>query len=161
MNSKKVNDRVVKEFKQDAEKVLTLLSKYGPDHPEPERIQVAILDLAQGQLSKVASLVELALIDYRDVLYQAYFYNDPYNLLQALLADLQVSGTFTSSETMEVMRATGGTHYRDAFHVLLGLIETDGKSLTLEQYQSLDKLGRALKLPVKTWKKFAVHWKGR
>lgn len=153
--SRKVNDRVRKEFKQDADQVLTLLLQYGSAHSESERVQLAILDLAQGEASGVSSLVDLALVDYRDVLNQAEYQNDPFNLLQALLADFQTSGLLTPAEVETTMRATGGTNYRNAFDRLLELVVSGGKTLTSSQYQSLDKLGRALKLPVKTWKMLA------
>ena len=107
-------------------------------------------------LPKLQILISVALTDYRDLLVQAEYLNDPYNLLQTLLRNLQESNTFTTEEVTETMRATGGTNYRKAFEFLMVMIPQRGKTLNAEQYQLIDKLGRALKLPVKTWKHLAV-----
>lgn len=153
--TKKIRDRVTKEYRAEQTQVLSLLAQYGADYPESERVQLAILDLAKGQLSQVSTLVELARLDYRDVLLQAEYLNDPFNLLQSLLQDLQGTGVFTAEEAAQTMRSTGGTNYRNAFSTLSTIITERGKKLSPMQYQMIDKLGRALKLPVKNWKSLA------
>jgi hypothetical protein len=53
--------------------VAYLLSLCG-DLAEPERVQVAILKLADGDLNSVEHYVDQAILDYRDVLYWAFYY---------------------------------------------------------------------------------------
>ncbi len=154
------SQNVIKKIKADytaeeASRVAEYVAQYGADKPETERVQLGILNVANGDVSKLQMLVSLALTDYRDLLMQAEYLNDPYNLLQTLLRNLQETSTFTPEEVTETMRATGGTNYRKAFEFLMVMLPQRGKHLTDEQYQLIDKLGRALKLPVKTWKHLA------
>ena len=156
-----LSKNVIKKIKADYNleeipRVAEYLGQYGTDKPETERVQLGILNVANGDIPKLQMLVSVALTDYRDLLVQAEYLNDPYNLLQTLLRNLQESNTFTTEEVTETMRATGGTNYRKAFEFLMVMIPQRGKTLNAEQYQLIDKLGRALKLPVKTWKHFAV-----
>ena len=151
------SQKIIKKIKtgyppQKAHAVTESLAQYGADKPEAERVQLGILAIANGDDSKLQALVTLALTDYRDLLMQAEYLNDPYNLLQSLLKNLQETQTLTPEEVTETMRASGGTNYRKAFTFLVDMLPQRGKTLSAEQYQLIDKLGRALKLPVKTWK---------
>ena len=151
--SKKVLDKIKSEYPADKMHAVTAsLAQYSADKPEAERVQLGILAVANGDVSKLQALVTLALTDYRDLLMQAEYLNDPYNLLQSLLKNLQETQTLSPEEVTETMRASGGTNYRKAFTFLVDMLPQRGKTLNAEQYQLIDKLGRALKLPVKTWK---------
>jgi hypothetical protein len=54
----------------EAATVLSILDLYGthPGERERERVQLAVLVLSQGSEDKLLSLVQIAKIDYRDVL---------------------------------------------------------------------------------------------
>ena len=55
----------------DVERVLTLLDSYGvhPQARERERVQLAIVDLSQGDEEKLRYFLAVAKQDYRDVLF--------------------------------------------------------------------------------------------
>jgi hypothetical protein len=55
------------------ERAAQLLSLCG-DLPESPRVQLAILKLAEGDLKALEHYVEQARLDYRDVLYWAFYY---------------------------------------------------------------------------------------
>jgi hypothetical protein len=67
MNSERVAARIERDFTgDDAHKVTELLETL--DCPEPERVSLAILDISEGNLNLVRHHVEVAKVDYRDVL---------------------------------------------------------------------------------------------
>ena len=93
MNSQ-LSKNVIKKIKADYNleeipRVAEYLGQYGTDKPETERVQIGILNLANRDIPKLQMLVSVALTDYRDLLVQAEYLNDPYNLLQTLLRNLQ------------------------------------------------------------------------
>ena len=57
--------------------VMAMLAEYGTEkwHPEPARVRLAILKLANGSLEKLRSAVDRAKRDYRDVLAPAEYPN--------------------------------------------------------------------------------------
>jgi hypothetical protein len=58
-----------------ADQALQILSRYGAErwHREVARTQRAILSLSGGDLVRLAENVEVALLDYRDTLYNAEY----------------------------------------------------------------------------------------
>lgn len=70
-------ERIVRrEFSgSDYDAIMTILNEYGRDDWQREsvRVQLAVLKLAQGDLNKVRSYIELAKCDYRDVLAPAEY----------------------------------------------------------------------------------------
>lgn len=58
-----------------ADLVFSLLSQYGTDewHREPERVQLAVLKLAAGNVERLRGALATACADYRDVLAQAEY----------------------------------------------------------------------------------------
>lgn len=71
MVSTDVEKMVIEQFGQEqAGDVLAVLERYGssPNQFEVERVHRVILQLAQGNVSRVSSLVDLAIEDYRDIL---------------------------------------------------------------------------------------------
>jgi hypothetical protein len=58
----------------DPTEILAQLDQYGPEKTVDERawVQLAILNLSAGDLAQLQDYVDLALIDYRDVLMMAY-----------------------------------------------------------------------------------------
>jgi hypothetical protein len=73
----KPTDRVVRRIERDfptvemQEKVVRELSGYGEQdhHREPERVQLAVLILANGDLDQLQDYLQVASHDYRDVLW--------------------------------------------------------------------------------------------
>lgn len=59
--------------RQDPNQIMDLLDLYGLETSEQqrERVQIAILQLSNGNLPRLFDLVEMAKIDYRTLLYQA------------------------------------------------------------------------------------------
>jgi hypothetical protein len=57
-------------FGEDGEAAVALIARYGaePHHREPERVRTVALILADGDLDRLRQLIELADVDYRDVL---------------------------------------------------------------------------------------------
>ena len=55
------------------ERIMDLLDLYGlePDEQQRERVQMAILQLCNGDLHRLFELIELAKHDYRSLLHQA------------------------------------------------------------------------------------------
>lgn len=55
--------------------VMALLNEYGaaPHEPDRERVQLAILTLAAGDLDRLLHFTQVAKTDYRDVLYWAEY----------------------------------------------------------------------------------------
>lgn len=70
-------ERIVRrEFSEnDYNEVMKTLEEYGRDDWQREnvRVQLAVLKLARGDMSKVCSYIELAKCDYRDVLAPAEY----------------------------------------------------------------------------------------
>jgi hypothetical protein len=148
-----VQDRVQADFPtQEREQIVSLLTQYGSDRPEAERVQVGILDLAKGQTDKVQTLVALAILDYRDVLNQAHYLNDPSSLLDILLLKLQQSGALNADEAAEVLPADERLTYRKAFAVLMTRVTEREKTLTQEQYRLIERMAQALNFPARSWK---------
>ena len=68
--------RIEQEFPEEQRaEVIALVDRYGQEdyERERERVQLAILTLAEGDLNKVRKYVEVAKTDYRDVLYWAEY----------------------------------------------------------------------------------------
>lgn len=59
--------------KVSPERIMDLLDLYGlePTEQQRERVQMAILQLCNGDLHRLFELIELAKHDYRSLLYQA------------------------------------------------------------------------------------------
>lgn len=59
--------------RQDPTPIMELLDLYGlePSEQQRERVQIAILQLSNGNLPRLFDLVEIAKYDYRTLLYQA------------------------------------------------------------------------------------------
>jgi hypothetical protein len=55
---------------QDPASIMAILDTYGPDagHPEKARVQLAVLTRSEGDLKKLREWLEVAKVDYRDVL---------------------------------------------------------------------------------------------
>ncbi len=70
-------ERVVRRDFQQAqvEEVLAMLAEYGTEiwHKERERVRLAALKLANGDLAKLRSTINRAKLDYRDVLAPAEY----------------------------------------------------------------------------------------
>jgi hypothetical protein len=70
-------ERVVRRDFPDAQvsDVLAILAEYGTEiwHKEPERVRLAALKLANGDLAKLRSTINRAKLDYRDVLAPAEY----------------------------------------------------------------------------------------
>lgn len=70
-------ERIVRrEFPADrVAEVLTLLGEYGAEahHHEPDRVRLAALKLAAGDVDRLRGRIETAKRDYRDVLAQAEY----------------------------------------------------------------------------------------
>lgn len=58
-------------FGADSDAALALVGRYGgaPSHREPGRVRAAALELSGGDLSRLEQLVDVARVDYRDVLW--------------------------------------------------------------------------------------------
>lgn len=72
--SAKIMRRIQTDFNpNDQQKVIELLATYGlqSHEREPERVRMAILYLAQGDIKQVQNYVRSAKWDYRDVLHWA------------------------------------------------------------------------------------------
>ena len=56
---------------RDTEKLIAILECYGSEvyEREKERVQLAILELSQGNEERLTYFVQMAKLDYRDVLY--------------------------------------------------------------------------------------------
>jgi hypothetical protein len=68
----RVLEYVEKDFsREDCEEVIAILSRYGTEayEREPERVLLAVLDLAKGNKDAVRDYVDSAKRDYRDVLF--------------------------------------------------------------------------------------------
>ncbi len=68
----RIRRRIEQDFPLQArEEVSNALARYGeqPHEREPERVQLAVLILADGNLDKIAHYLEVASKDYRDVLW--------------------------------------------------------------------------------------------
>jgi hypothetical protein len=71
----RVAERIREDFPTHAQAtVARLLDEY--DEREVERVQLAILHLAAGDVEKLRHYVQQAKLDYRDVLYWAEYPND-------------------------------------------------------------------------------------
>jgi hypothetical protein len=59
----------------DSAEIMGVLDKYGEEayEREPGRVQLGILKLSEGQLERLPDLVEMAKVDYRDVLAYAEY----------------------------------------------------------------------------------------
>ena len=57
------------------EEVETQLERYTDFYPEPDRVRLAILKLSRGEADRIEELVDLAMIDFRDVLAAAEYPN--------------------------------------------------------------------------------------
>ena len=57
----------------DRSRVVTQLDRYTEFYPESERVRLGILKLSNGDAERVEGLVDLAMIDYRDVLAAAEY----------------------------------------------------------------------------------------
>lgn len=59
--------------RQDPAQIMELLDLYGlePSEQHRERVQIAILQLSNGNLPRLFDLVEMAKSDYRTLLYRA------------------------------------------------------------------------------------------
>lgn len=64
-----------REFPQETGAALDILDRYGSEewHREAERVRMAALKLAQGDLKRLAAAIETATCDYRDVLAPAEY----------------------------------------------------------------------------------------
>jgi len=75
-----VQERIASDFRAaDRAAVEHELRRYAAgssSQDEPERVQLAILELAHGNARKATQYTEDALRDYRDVLYWAFYQND-------------------------------------------------------------------------------------
>ena len=70
--SKKVIDQLQKDFSiEDHDEVINCLVKY--DDVSIERVQLAILALAEGDKNNVCQIVNRAIEDYRDILVEYSF----------------------------------------------------------------------------------------
>ncbi len=60
---------------KDKDKVLKILDKYGINNFQKERfrVQLAAIKLSMGDLEQVQKYIDIALIDYRDILYTAEY----------------------------------------------------------------------------------------
>jgi hypothetical protein len=61
--------------REDPEHILAMLNEYGREshHRERDRVQIGILILSEGDLKKLRANIDLACLDYRDVLMAAYY----------------------------------------------------------------------------------------
>ena len=146
-----VRSRVAGEFPSTEQpEVELLLAQY--DDLEIERVQLAILHLAKGQLPDVARHLAAAREDYRDVLYWAYYYeDDPHRLLRELLTNLEDADLLTRDDARSVLRATRGGLYADAFEKLCEILLTKDSHLPPGVYDRIDRLGRLLHQPEGVW----------
>lgn len=146
-----VRSRVAGEFAPaEQPEVELLLARY--DDREIERVQLAILHLAKGNLADVARHVAAAREDYRDVLYWAYYYeDDPHRLLRDLLAVLETAGLLSRDEARSVLRATRGTLYADAFEKLCEILLANATQLPREIYERVERLGTIVHQPEQLW----------
>ena len=74
--SPKVKEKVASMYGgEDIDRVLEMLALYGTERyeREPERVQLAILKLADGNLGRLSHMIENAKADFRDVLYWAEY----------------------------------------------------------------------------------------
>ena len=148
-----VRSQVARDFEPgERDEVKLLLAQYGTGEPETERVQLAILDVAKGKKADVARHVSSALLDYRDVLYAAYYYeDDPHRLLRELLTDLEETRRLTRDEAQAVLRATRGTLYHDAFEKLCEIMVRKETRLTRDAYQRVERLGQIVNQPAQLW----------
>ncbi|HEX7337613.1 MAG TPA: hypothetical protein VF252_10435 [Gemmatimonadales bacterium] len=146
-----VRSRVAGEFAPaEQPEVELLLAQY--DDLEIERVQLAILRLAKGQLADVARHVAAAREDYRDVLYWASYYeDDPHRLLRELLTHLEESELVTRDDARSVLRATRGGLYADAFEKLCEILLRKETRFTREIYQRVERLGTIVHQPEQLW----------
>jgi hypothetical protein len=71
MVSKDIEAMVIEQFSHEhAENVLKQLERYGSNvnHFEVDRVHSVVLRRAKGDIIKISSLIDLALVDYRDLL---------------------------------------------------------------------------------------------
>jgi hypothetical protein len=151
-----VFDRVVKEYSPDMRPTVEAqLRRYSAAEyaSEPERVQLAILELAKGNVRDVAQYTKAALNDYRDVLYWAYYYDDdPFWPLTGLIDELVEKRKITAQDAFRIRNEPGVTAYRG---ILLGLIaELTARqiSITAEQRNTLNRLCGLLKVAKKQLK---------
>lgn len=151
--SASVRSQVARDFKpEERDEVQLVLAQYGTSEPETEQVQLAILHLAKGNKTDVASHVSAARQDYRDVLYWAYYYDDdPHRLLRELLTHLQEAGLLSRDEAQAVLRATRGPLYHDAFEKLCEILVRKDTRLTRDAYQRVERLGMVVKQPAQLW----------
>jgi hypothetical protein len=148
-----VRSQVARDFEPgERTEVELLLAQYGTSEPETERVRLAILHVAKGKKAEVARHLSSALLDYRDVLYAAYYYDDdPHRLLRELLTQLEKSRLLTRDEAHAVLRATRGTLYRDAFEKLCEIMVKKETPLTRDAYQRVERLGKIVNQPAHLW----------
>jgi len=60
---------------EDPQRIMVMLNEYGREsyHRERDRVQLGILILSKGDLQKLRANIDLACLDYRDVLMAAYY----------------------------------------------------------------------------------------
>jgi hypothetical protein len=78
-------------FPADSERAAArdALARYGSEsyQPEPDRVRLAVLKLCDGNLEKLASLVQTACTDFRDVVMWAEYPEEGRHAPEALLDD--------------------------------------------------------------------------
>ena len=75
-NPEAVQQAVKKYFpNEDPQRIMAMLNEYGTAsyHRERDRVQIGILILSEGDLQKLRTNIDLACLDYRDVLMAAYY----------------------------------------------------------------------------------------
>ena len=148
-----VSARVVADFPPDQRATVEAqLRRYSArEHAsEPERVQLAILELAKGNVKDVVHYTREALNDYRDVIYWAFYYDDdPFWPLTRLIDELVETRKISAEDAFRIRNDPGVTAYH---WILLGLIaELTSKriAVTPEQRATLIRLCELLKVPKK------------
>ena len=68
-----VLELVSRDFPDDRQADALELLEYCDDLPEATRLKVAVVQLAEGDLDHIADYIDAAEVDYRDVLYWAFY----------------------------------------------------------------------------------------
>jgi len=132
---------------------------YGSDdsHDEVDRVRVAALDLADGDVRDLRLHIRSARNDHRDVLYWAYYDDEiPLWRLNHLLVSLVAAGKLTAAEAYGLRTASGRGNHTALFEGLLGVLRTRGASITRFQMIEARKVAKQLRLPPRALKGIEV-----
>jgi len=148
-----VSKKIQADFPQSAWTTVeqTLLG-YGPPshHAEVDRVRFDILLLANGDLSEVKRLVNIANQDYRDILYWAEYYeHDPWILWQRLVEHLKKSSCLSASQAQYFLDLKGAGFWREpslaALKELCDVLEKNSVPLSKDDFEQIRAYGKRWK----------------